>query len=258
MVGSDQGWAVAPYKETPADLMSKSLLPLTEVSTSSGPLHIVPGLLTNGTKKPHVKGLPDVMRGEETQILGALPDIPGDDLSVIILPGTHTKWVRLRGSTVTNFGTSMTGEIYALLLQHSILGRLVENPAAPDENAFQQGLDVVFRDGTGPAGGGTDILSTLFSARTLAMTGQIRPSSIPDYISGLMIGTEVAGFAGHWLNSRKDRPTVTICANDALASRYATALLQVDIKATLAVENAAARGLWRIGVRAGLIEREST
>lgn len=260
MVGSDQGWALASYKETPADLMNYSLLPLAEVFTSCGPLHIVPGLLTTGTSDDYGAGLPNVMRGEETQILGILPDTVRDD-SVVILPGTHTKWARLQGSTVTDFATSMTGEIYALLLQHSILGRSSETPAVPDETAFQRGLDVVFGPWTERTAGNTDILSTLFSARTLVMTGQLKPTGVPDYISGLMIGTEVAGFARRWLNegpsAPAERPTVTVCATDALASRYASALLRVHTKATMATENAAAKGLWRAAVQAGLIEKES-
>ncbi|NQD86890.1 2-dehydro-3-deoxygalactonokinase [Paenarthrobacter sp. CM16] len=260
MVGSDQGWSVAAYKETPADLVNSSLLPLTEVSTTLGTLHIVPGLLSYGTPGKHGTPLPNVMRGEETQILGVVPEPPDESTHVVILPGTHTKWAQLKGSTVTDFATSMTGEIHALLLQHSILGRTAQNPAAPDLKAFEQGLDVVFGSGNRSPAGDTHILSTLFSARTLPMTGALEPAGVPDYISGLLIGTAVAGFTQQWLADAavsEVPPTVTICANDALARRYAHALLRTGTKATVAAGTPAAAGLWRIALLAGLTERET-
>jgi 2-dehydro-3-deoxygalactonokinase len=251
MVGSNQGWAEAAYRPLPADLLALPEAP-TEVSTAHGPLLIVPGLLKDGTSG-NADGLPDVIRGEETQLLGTLQQEPGD--AVVVLPGTHTKWVRLAGSTVTDFATSMTGELYALLVKHSILGRLAREPEQPDEAAFLRGLDVA-SGGDGSAG----ILASLFSARTLVMTGRLEPSGVGDYISGLLIGTEVAGFARRWLGGAaggRDRPLVTICANSALTSRYARALQQAGITADLAPEDAAARGLWRTAVLTGLIAKEA-
>lgn len=253
MVGSDQGWSVAPYKNTPVDLLGTSLLPLTMVATTLGPLHIVPGLLSRGEET----GLPNVMRGEETQILGALPDTARNKENIVILPGTHSKWARLKGFTVTNFETSMTGEIYALLLQHSILGRSVSRSEEQDQTAFNRGLDIVFGDAGDPSRGDTNILSTLFSARTLPMLGRLEPSAVPDYISGLLIGTEVAGFVNRWHAETADNalPTVTICANNTLAGRYASALLRSGSRALLATGTPAAAGLWRIAVHTGLTKK---
>jgi 2-dehydro-3-deoxygalactonokinase len=153
----------------------------------------------------------------------------------------------------------MTGELYGLLLQHSILSRSAKTPAVHDVQAFQRGLDVVFGAKEGNAERATDILSTLFSARTLTMTGQLEPHSVPDYLSGLMIGTEVAGFARRWLEQDTCptlRPAVTICGDASLAARYAEAVLRTGATATLAPSDAAAKGLWRAAALAGLTAKE--
>ncbi len=122
MVGSRQGWREAPYVECPASLehLARGL-----VDTVAGGVSIVPGLSTRDAA-----GAPDVMRGEETQILGALAaDAPR---TLAVLPGTHSKWARVERGIVLDFATFMTGELYEALVAHTILGRLA---AAPDESA---------------------------------------------------------------------------------------------------------------------------
>ena len=107
MVGRNQGWVEAEYRTVPTDLAANGLV-LTPVRTQAGPtVHIVPGLIVNSA-------LPGVMRGEETQILGALTrDLKAGTVDyaahrIVLLPGTHSKWVRITGTTVTDFTTCMT------------------------------------------------------------------------------------------------------------------------------------------------------
>ena len=120
MIGSRQGWREAPYVECPADAaaIARGLLPVEWAAGRRG--WIVPGLSCRDAA-----GIPDVMRGEETQILGALAALPPAD-AVICLPGTHSKWARVSDGRILSFATAMTGEVFAVLRRHSILGRSVE------------------------------------------------------------------------------------------------------------------------------------
>nr|WP_246361752.1 2-dehydro-3-deoxygalactonokinase [Neomicrococcus lactis] len=261
MVGSNQGWTEVDYRTIPSNLLESSAS-LTSVSTPYGPLWIIPGLLKEG-QPGSIVDLPDVMRGEETQLLGALPQADaGDDPYIVVLPGTHTKWVRLSGSVVTDFGTSMTGELYDLLVRHSILGRLAETPEQPNEAAFLRGLDVAFGTQEPRASpGGEGILATLFSARTLVMTGNLDALEVHDYISGLLIGAEIVNFSRRWMNDGNEGvqgPTpVSICANTALTRRYGVALNHAGITPSFAHRNAAARGLWLAALATGLTTKEN-
>ncbi|WP_138417068.1 2-dehydro-3-deoxygalactonokinase [Sinomonas gamaensis] len=250
MVGSNQGWVEAGYQNLPVDLMSRPDY-LTEVATPYGPLYIIPGLFKEGSGQD----FPDVIRGEETQLLGALPEAPHSvgepatsaEPAVVVLPGTHTKWVRLEGTVVTDFVTSMTGELFGLVTKQSIIARLAEDAQEPDITAFERGLDVAF-------GREADIASTLFSARTLVMAGQLKPTAVKDYVSGLMIGAEVERFARSWMGEHQE---ATICANAQLAWRYARALERAGVKSTLAPEDAVATGLWRTAVALGIVDRSA-
>jgi 2-dehydro-3-deoxygalactonokinase len=155
MVGSRNGWLEVPYLDLPADpaLLGVSLQSL---HTADGrELHIVPGLR-------NARG-PDVMRGEETQLVGAVTRHPAlAAKSTVILPGTHSKWVSIREGAVVDFCTMMTGELFALLRQHSILGAgMVES--IEDGEAFARGV-ITARD-SGAAGA----LSRLFSARAMML-----------------------------------------------------------------------------------------
>ena len=246
MVGSNQGWVEAGYRNLPVDLASRPEY-LTDVATPYGPLFIVPGLFKEGAGPD----FPDVIRGEETQLLGALsdelalgaPESAGQP-AVVVLPGTHTKWVRLEGTVVTDFSTSMTGELFGLVTQHSIIARLAEEAPEPDLEAFERGLEIAFD-------AEWDISTTLFSARTLVMAGKLKPTAVKDYVSGLMIGAEVERFASRWLGDERDH--VTICANASLGARYQRALRLAGVEAALAPEDAVATGLWRTAVALGLV-----
>ena len=160
MIGSRQGWVEAPYAPCPCDLAG---LGGALTRTPRGELSIVPG-----ARCVDAGGVPDVMRGEETQIAGALATSEGRVLAV--LPGTHSKWAIVERGRLTAFATFMTGELYAVLLAHSILGRMAERAALSAGPAFARGV----AHGLG-AGGFSHVI---FGARTLALMGELAPSEV--------------------------------------------------------------------------------
>ena len=236
MIGSRQGWIEAPYCACPADFAAVAA-GLTRVPGTA--LAIVPGLICRDDD-----GVADVMRGEETQILGALAD--GAMLrQVVLLPGTHSKWAIVGAGGVEAFSTFMSGELYALLVEHSILGRLATHGS--DDAGFARGVRHSLR-------GSAALTHDLFSARTLALTDQLAPSSVGDYLSGLLLGAEIAA-ARHWLQRMRLAATpLTLIGAPALVQKYRAALAIAEIDADIAAEDAAARGLWRIAQHAGLLQ----
>jgi len=233
MVGSRQGWLEVPYLDCPADLAALAAA-LARVGDTA--ISIVPGLIS------HDDGVPDVMRGEETQILGALED--GAARRVIILPGTHSKWALASASGIETFATFMTGELYGVLREHSILGRLASEGA--DAAAFERGVRFGVQSDIG-------LSRALFSTRTLALTGALAPAGVADYLSGLLIGAEIA--AGHrWLEERAAQALpITIVGDAMLCTRYRRALALAGVDADVGPGDAAARGLWRIARQARLV-----
>ena len=187
--------------------------------------------------------VPDVIRGEETQVFGALSETIVTR-QVIVLPGTHSKWVIAGPEGVETFATFMTGELYALLREHSILGRLAL--AGVDDGALDRGVRHSLRQNAALA-------HDLFSARTLALTEALAPTGIDDYLSGLLLGAEIAA-ACAWLARRSlARATVILLGDTALSVRYRRALALAEIEAVLGPSDAAARGLWRIASHAGMV-----
>lgn len=234
MIGSRNGWVEVPYVAAPATLEA---LAAGIRRTPGGELAIVPGVIARDPE-----GTPDVIRGEETQLFGALDDARADAL--LVMPGTHSKWVSARAGRIVDFATWMTGEIYAVMLQHSILGRLAESSAAMRDAAFVRGLDSGLRDGA--------IAHDFFAARSLVLTGELAPADVADFLSGLLIGREVHD-GRRWAQARGDRlDNVHVVGADALADRYATALARAGIE-TRRSPGAAARGLVRIARAASMI-----
>ncbi|MEM5315644.1 2-dehydro-3-deoxygalactonokinase [Paraburkholderia sp. JHI869] len=245
MVGSAQGWVQAPYVETPASAQAL-VAGIVRVRAACGAeVAVVPGVLEPGA-------LPNVMRGEETQIFGAL-GASGEEAeqqtSLIGLPGTHAKWVVVEGDRIARFYTFMTGEVYAALCAHTILGRTMKHPVEPDTAAFLRGVGVAREQGC------VGLLATAFSTRTLGLTAQLAADEQPDYLSGLVIGHELAG-----LEAALARRDVALagCAPqligaDALCERYRMALAAFGCSGAHLVRQATEHGLWRIAVQAGLV-----
>lgn len=236
MIGSRQGWREAPYAACPAGLDALAAA-LTPVETPHGTFHIVSGM-----NVIDADGVPDVMRGEETQILGQFG--PGQG-GVAVLPGTHSKWVLVEDGRIGRFATFMTGEAFAALKGHTILGRLMTGDA-PDAAAFARGVD----HGAKPPESRGGLLHRLFSARTLGLFDQARPEALSSYLSGLMIGSEIAE-AIAWLGRAPDR--VTVIGGAALSELYVTALARRSIDSAPGTPDAAALGLLRIARAAKLV-----
>jgi 2-dehydro-3-deoxygalactonokinase len=224
MAGSRQGWKEAPYCPCPAGLREAGARVEWVVP---GRVAIVPGLSCD------VHGVPDVMRGEETQIFGALELLNLSD-ALMVLPGTHSKWARVRGGRVESFATFMTGEFYALLRQHSILGRTMSgDDGVLDEAAFVQGID--------HAQHCANLLHAAFSARTLSLFDRLPAAAAPSYLSGLVIGEELRS-----QNLQPAAPPVVIVGSQALTRRYELALSHRGVRSVGPGEEATWHGLWAI------------
>lgn len=230
MIGSAQGWIEAPYADVPAGVESVAR---TLVAVPGVGLRIVPGLAQRG-------GAPDVMRGEETQLFGAMAEVPAlAEEAVVVLPGTHSKWARVASDRIERFTTYMTGELFAVLSRHSILGRLAEgNPGEVTASAaFMRGVRHA-RDAR------AGLASLVFSARSAVLVGDLRAADSLAFLSGLLIGDEVrAGLA------TGDRPRALI-GEPALCARYADALGEFGVGDVAILGDTAPSGLWQIGRRA--------
>ncbi len=183
MIGSRQGWLEVPYAECPAGAaeIARGLRPIV---WNAGRRR---GWIAPGLSYRDANGIPDVMRGEETQIIGALADLPEGE-ATICLPGTHSKWVRWRDGRIVAFATAMTGEVFAVLRRHSILGRLMsETDAGHDGTAFAAGLRRAAEKG--------GLLHHLFGARTRGLFDEVAEGALPSYLSGILIGHEIAALA---------------------------------------------------------------
>jgi 2-dehydro-3-deoxygalactonokinase len=222
MIGSRQGWSEAPYVECPAGAadLARRLHP---VEWRGKTLWIVPGLVDRSG------GVPDVMRGEETQLLGVLPAL-GAGSHTICLPGTHSKWVRVEDGRIVGFRTHMTGEVFAVLRQHSILGRLMSE-GRDDEAAFDAGVDRA-KD----AGG---LLHHLFGTRTRGLFDDLPSTSLASYLSGLLIGHELSAEGA-------GAATVNVLGAPHLARRYVQALARRGQRAVTLDPDAAVAGLFHI------------
>lgn len=210
MAGSRQGWVEAPYCPCPADAADVAR---HIIDVEPGRIAMVPGL------SDRHEGVPDVMRGEEVQVFGAMV-LTGLASGLFVLPGTHSKWVRVQEGRVRGFRTFMTGEFYALLSQHSILARTLDAQAPLDEAAFVQGVQRVRQH----AGG---LLHHAFGARTLALFHQMPEAALASYLSGLLIGEELNAQA----LQAADQPVtpVVLVGGEALTRRYALALQALHI-----------------------------
>ena len=234
MIGSRQGWLEAPYVPCPAT-PEQIAARLARLQASDGAhVFFVPGLSWR-----NAQGMPDVMRGEDTQLLGAIDNA---DAGLWVLPGTHSKWVRSANGGIGSFATYMTGELYALLCKHSILGRLMPAAAADDPKAFQRG--VVYG-----LSADAELPRKLFSARTLGLFGEVPAESLADYLSGMLLGAEIRDA----LSQSPQASAIGLIGEPALCDRYRIALEVAGVRAHATCADAAARGLWRIAAQAGLV-----
>lgn len=231
MVGSREGWVMAPYASCPAGPadIAKAMIP---VDLENGrKAHIVPGLSCEPAP-----GAYDVMRGEETLVLGS-----GVEDGIVCSPGTHPKWIEMRGGRVQRFATYMTGEMYALLREHSMIGRPATEPEDP--KGFDLGLDAAARNSGETGDRRVGLLHLLFGARAAVVSGHMATSLLAPYLSGLLTGDEINGALFQF-----GRPqSVTILADAPRADLYIHALARHGVATQVrAPRQALIAGLARI------------
>ncbi|MGK6319625.1 2-dehydro-3-deoxygalactonokinase [Sphingomonas sp. DT-204] len=221
MVGSNVGWVDCPYAPCPGgidDLAAR----MTRFEVRGISVAIVPGLSCS-----NIFGLPDVMRGEEAQVFGWLAAAAGDDRRTLCLPGTHAKWCSVSGGRVTSFFTSMTGEMFEILVAHSLVGRGM----APAESATIAARDPAFIRGMTTAVADTRLAfeHAVFSARSLLVTGRLSAEAARPYLSGLLIGCEVRDAVAALRAAGEPVDHVTLVGAPALSALYAAVLDQLGI-----------------------------
>lgn len=230
MVGSNLGWAPAPYADCPAGVEELARA-LTPVETDAPWAVIAPGLRCEG-----IAGASDVMRGEETQVFGWLAADAARRRGRLVIchPGTHAKWILVEDGRIVRFVTVMTGELFAVLRQHSVL----RSDAAPDDEA-------AFDEGLAAAGDGDGLAARLFTARARVAGKGAPAQTTPSYLSGLLIGAEAAS-APRLLGVDPAEP-VAVMGDGALTRWYARALDARGAAFTLHDgEDAAVRGLFAL------------
>jgi 2-dehydro-3-deoxygalactonokinase len=225
MVGSSIGWREAPYCHCPAAPQAIAQQALC-FDADGRRIAIAPGLSCR-----NASGLFDVMRGEETQLLGALRLMPqfAHGQRLFCLPGTHAKWVLIEDGRIIRFVTAMTGELFDLLARHSVLR--AEGPV-DDVRAFLNGVSA--------AGDGGGLATRLFSARARVVGAGAPASETASYLSGLLIGAEIAG-APTLLEVRIAAPVVLV-GEPALCGWYAKAFEFLGLPASTYDGGAAALG----------------
>ena len=234
MITSRQGWREVSYVQAPASLAEVASGVLRFETGGKRTIHFVPGLSFRSAD-----GVPDVIRGEETQVLG----LNGGGSGLVVTRGTHCKWIEARNGGIHRFSTFMTGEMFAVLRAHSILGRLMEGEGGGTGEGFGRGV----RAGLGAPQG--ELLHKLFSVRTLGLMGDVPPPELADYLSGLLIGSEIAG--GRMMYG--DARAVKVIGSPAIAAPFVEAARIAGIEARLVPDGAAVRGLSRIGQQLGVI-----
>ena len=205
MVGARSGWAEVPYVTAPAGLAGLA----RGVHMVADDIAIVPGVSVSGNR-------PGVMRGEEVQVLGAVSAGLVAPDAAVCQPGTHTKWITMADGQIADFRTSMTGEIFALIKNHSILAAHLRGEVAANAG-FLEGVDMALS--------GEPVLDALFGVRSRMLLGALDASLSSAYTSGILIGTDVAAHA-----SRGD--SVALLGRPDLCVLYAAALERAGCVAT--------------------------
>lgn len=214
MAGARQGWLEAPYLEVPADLSELAAAAVSPTGLSERlAAHILPGICQR------IDGAEDVMRGEETQLLGLATMHPNFS-GLVVMPGTHSKWVALAGRRIERFSTSMTGELFETLSAHSVLRHsLAGNEVAEERDAgFEAGLDTGLE-------APQSLTARLFSIRAGSLLSGHTPGWCAGFLSGILIGTEIGG-QRDWIGGSE----IPLVGSTALCDLYARGFAKLGVK----------------------------
>lgn len=221
MVGSTRGWLEAPYIAAPATLER-----LADACAEAAPgVHIVPGVALRDGKRP------DVMRGEEIQILGAIRAGTAPPTALFCQPGTHNKWIETVDGAITDFTTVMTGEVFALLRHHGVLAGMLDGRVA-DGAPFRRGL----RRGIASH----NVAASLFEVRAGVLLGWLAPDDAAAYASGILIGADIG--------TREDlaRRPVHVVGGGFLSALYAVAIREAGGMPVLVPDGSTTAGIHAI------------
>ena len=230
MVGAKSGWREAGYvglnDATESALANVLGAKVVTVDTSLGPLAIIPGIKSEE---------PDVMRGEETQLVGS-----GVAEGVVVMPGTHCKWVNMNGGRVESFATFYTGEMNSLIRGHSSVGALIKSaPNIDDIAAYEMGLNYA-------RVGAASWLHDLFVLRASVVTGQRTEAFVSTVLAGWLLGCEISAA----LIMYPDTRDVVLVATQTLVPWYEQATRAFGVSCdALNAEQVTTRGLWRVAQR---------
>jgi 2-dehydro-3-deoxygalactonokinase len=226
MITSRNGWIETPYIEVPATLEQLAAGSRVVKTANGMVLRFLPGVCVNAAS-------PDVMRGEEIQVFGSVGQHEG---VTVVLPGTHSKWVRVQEGVLRDFKSFMTGEVYAALKAHTILGRLIPGEAAADDTAFTAGVRQALEPGS------AGFLSDIFTTRSGVLLERFPPAQIAERLSGIVIGHEIrGGLALGWADS-----AIRVVGEPELTRRYLLALQTAGFRAEAGPDNAAVEGFRRL------------
>ncbi len=232
MITSRQGWIEVPYVPCPAGLDELAAALHHHTTAIGRRIAFSTGLSTRS-----FDGVPDVMRSEETQVLGNLEGAQG----FFVTPGTHSKWIAVENRRIEHFTTYTTGEVYAALKDHTILGRMMKE-GPEDEVAFERGVHTALSD---PAG----FLHRIFAVRSLALFGEMSTQSLASFLSGQVIGSEIA----HALTLYPKAAQYIVLASPGISERYISAMRIAGVNGRSGDAAAIVKGLARIAERAGLL-----
>lgn len=236
MIGSRQGWREAPYVACPAGAADVARSMIAVEWRDGHRVLLIPGISCRDSR-----GVPDVIRGEETQIFGAATG----DGGLFLLPGTHSKWVAVEKGRIIRFATFMTGEVFGVLRQHSILGRTMQ-AGEVDDGGFRRGVAAAAK-----AGGA--LLHGLFGARTLNLFGELAEREGAGYLSGLLVGTELLE-APRVLGITAKPFAIGLIGQPQLCRSYAMAAAELGIATFETAPDAALHGIWRLACARGLVK----
>ncbi|MCI4666443.1 MAG: 2-dehydro-3-deoxygalactonokinase [Neomegalonema sp.] len=229
MAGARQGWLEAPYAPVPGPPLDPAKFVAPPTQSPRLRVRIAHGLAQHNP--------PDVMRGEETQIAGFLAAFP-DFEGVICLPGTHSKWAEIASGRVTQFHTAMTGEIFALFSEHSVLRHSLQGDSTVKSDSETLGdcfARAVHEAYEAPAASWL----TLFRIRAQSLLAGVTAPEAREMLSGMLIGAEIAALRPVWQGRR-----LAVIGAPALTARYSDALTQVGaVNETFDVERATLAGL---------------
>ncbi len=233
MITSRQGLCETPYICCPASAKDLAENLISFESANFGTIWFVPGV-------NQLLPEPDIMRGEETQLAG----IETTEEVVAIMPGTHSKWVEVKDQTIMRFKTFMTGELFAIVMKHSILGSV--SGSIWSDKSFKRGV----RKGFSFAETNGGLLSALFQVRVETILGREPGTDSSSHVSGILIGCEIAEAVGSGFNTIEKK---LIIGETRLAKIYSMALLECGLDAAVGPDDVSANGLYRIANHKKLI-----